>query len=85
MSEQLLAVVVVCLPTSEGNPGGFDDNLYAACSRCGTEVQYRPHTPEPSTKACLSCAWATIARDGSIELGATAETLEDVRRWKAAR
>ncbi len=77
--------IVVCLPQSAGNPGGFDDNRYTACASCGVKVQYRPHAPEPSLKVCLSCAAAIRPRDRKIEIHVTAETLADLRRWRATR
>jgi hypothetical protein len=77
--------ILVCLPRSAGNPGGFDDNRYAPCASCGEKVQYRPHAPEPSEKVCVSCVAALLPRDRPVEVCPTAETLEDLRRWRATR
>jgi hypothetical protein len=41
--------------------------------------------PEPSTKICVSCAVVLLPRDRPIEIRLTAETLEDLRRWRAIR
>lgn len=81
---------VVCLRQEAGNPGGFDDNRYAPCARCGVEVQYRPHAPEPSEKLCVACAAEMMKaepRDGQrhVELRVTPESVVEIRRWLETR
>lgn len=70
--------IIVCIPRSAGNLGGFDDNRYAPCDRCGVEIQHRPHVPELSQKVCLDCFVKELKPTN--EVGVTIETLVDLER-----
>lgn len=78
-------VIVICLPTSLGNPGGFDDNLYGPCATCAVEIQWRPHSPA-GRHLCVPCARAEFyGETGPVIARVTPETVEDVRRWSRTR
>ena len=77
--------IVICTPTAWGNPGGFDDNVYALCAReCGRRIQYRPHAPAAAAKVCVYCALAELPA-GPYEVVVTDAVREDLRRWAVTR
>lgn len=76
-------IMIVCLPRAAGNPGGFDDNCYGPCCRCRTEVQWRPHAPEPSEKICMPCFVKEASPTDTMLV--TEETREEVARELSCR
>jgi hypothetical protein len=76
-------LLIICLRSDMGNPGGFDDNVYGPCAKCGAEIQHRPHVPEPSTKVCLGCFAAHVKKGDRV--GVTAETADELKRWSATQ
>ena len=79
--------LVICTPTSWGNPGGFDDNVYGPCAReCGRKIQWRPHAPAAAEKVCVYCALAVMRKSGGPqELVVTDAVREDLRRYMVGR
>jgi len=76
-SDELL---IICLPVSRGNPGGFDDNVYGPCADCGVEIQWRPHAPA-GRHVCMNCAARTIEKEGITgSITMTPEIVEEIRR-----
>jgi len=69
--------VLICLPVSFGNPGGFDDNEQGPCSRCGQLVCWRPHAP-PFPRVCMDCFHAEVRATGGD--GLNIAYTEDTRR-----
>jgi hypothetical protein len=71
-------VFVICSPNSWGNPGGFDDDVYGTCAKCGVPIHWRPHNPEPSTKVCIECGLKNAKDDPDAKVAVTRKTAEEV-------
>jgi hypothetical protein len=78
--------LVICTPTSWGNPGGFDDNVYGQCARgCDRAIQWRPHAPAAAAKVCVYCALPELRSGVGYELVVSEQVLEDLRRYARSR
>lgn len=74
--------IVVCLPTSRGNPDGFDDNRFGECACCGDRIQWRPHMPA-GLKICTGCLVRRV--EMSDEICITPETRTEMAAFLDSR
>jgi hypothetical protein len=74
-------VILVCAEASEYLTQLLPDNLFGECADCGCRVVYRPHSPQPATRICMTCAATRMETSGGCQvMPPSAETIEELRR-----
>lgn len=62
-----------------GSPSPFDDNVRDTCTKCGRDVQRRPHTPRECIVICLFCYQAILEDGEEVQRYVSLRTIEELR------
>lgn len=70
--------ILLCNTIDRHSP--FDDNEYGNCTKCGTDIYWRPHNPPNLKRVCVACGLAMAKEAEDPIWAATDTTVEEVRR-----